>query len=76
MFIQIQIHALVTHKKILTTVKLGDKEQLIVKELFTDYQPFYTINQLLDKEHLPIFKKSKLGVSEHEVVKISKKRGL
>ena len=56
MLIQIQIHTLVTHKKILTTVKLNDKErfdkeQLGVKELFMDYQPFYTINQLLDKEN-------------------------
>ena len=81
MLIQIQIHTLVTHKKILTTVKLGDKEhfdkeQLGVKELFTDYQPFYTINQLLDKELLLIFKKPKLGISEHEIVKISKKGGL
>ena len=36
------------------TVKLGDKErfdkeQIGVKELFADYQPFYTINILLDK---------------------------
>ena len=42
-----------------STVKLGDrehfdKEQIGVKELFTDYQPFYTINLLLDKELLPI----------------------
>ena len=41
------------------TVKLDnkehfDKEQIGVKELFTDYQPFYTINLLLDKELLPI----------------------
>jgi hypothetical protein len=28
------------------TVKLGDKEQIGVKELFIDYQPFYTINLL------------------------------
>ena len=39
----------------LTTVELGIKEQLIkeetgFKELFTDYQPFYTINLLLNKE--------------------------
>ena len=45
--------------KLLYTVKLGnkerfDKEQIGVKELFTDYQPFYTINLLLDKELLPI----------------------
>ena len=37
------------------TVKLGDKERydkekIGVKELFTDYQPFYTVNLLLDKE--------------------------
>ena len=42
-----------------TTVKLGnkerfDKEQIGIKELFMDYQPFYTINILLDKELLPI----------------------
>ena len=43
----------------LNTVKLGikerfDKEQIGIKELFMDYQPFYTINLLLDKELLPI----------------------
>ena len=37
------------------TVKFGikellNKEQTGVKELFTDYQPFYTINLLLKKE--------------------------
>ena len=42
-----------------STVKLGnkerfDKEQIGIKELFMDYQPFYTINLLLDKELLPI----------------------
>ena len=42
-----------------TTVKLGnkerfDKEQIGIKELFMDYQPFYSINLLLDKELLPI----------------------
>ena len=36
-----------------TTVKLGnrerfDKEQIGIKELFMDYQPFHTINLLLD----------------------------
>ena len=40
-------------------VKLGDKErfdkeQIGVKELFTDYQPVYTINQLLDRELLEL----------------------
>ena len=42
-----------------STVKLGnkerfDKEQIGIKELIMDYQPFYTINLLLDKELLPI----------------------
>ena len=43
------------------TVKLGDKER------------FDTINLLLNKELLPIKKMPKLGVSEHDIVKISKK---
>ena len=64
-----------------STVKLGnkerfDKEQIGIKELFMDYQPFYTINPLLDKELLPIQKMPKLGIKEHKIVKISKKRGL
>ena len=41
-----------------------------------DYQPFYTINQLLDKELLPIYKMPKLGMSEDDIEKISKKSGL
>ena len=36
--------------------ELLDKEQLGVKELFTDFQPFHIINLLLDKELLPILK--------------------
>jgi hypothetical protein len=41
------------------TVKLGikellNKEQIGFKELFTDYQLFYTINLLVNKELLPI----------------------
>ena len=41
------------------TVKLGikellNREQIGFKELFTDYQLFYTINLLLNKELLPI----------------------
>ena len=41
------------------TVKLGnkerfDKEQIGIKELFMDYQPFYTITLLLNKELFPI----------------------
>ena len=63
------------------TVKLGnkerfDKEQIGIKELFMDYQPFYTVNLLLDKELLPVLKMPKLGIKEREIVKISKKRGL
>ena len=44
----------------LYTVKLGDKDDFdkeqigVFKELFVNYQPFDTINQLLDKELLPI----------------------
>ena len=52
------------------TVKLG------VKELFTDYQPFHIINLLLYKELLYILEILKLGVSQREIVKISKKWGL
>ena len=37
-----------------STVKLGDKKQISVTELFTDYKLFYTINLLLDKELLQI----------------------
>ena len=40
-----------------------------------DYQPFYTINLLLDKELLSIQKMPKLGIKELEIVNISKKRG-
>ena len=63
------------------TVKLGnkerfDKEQIGIKELFMDYQPFYTVNLLLDKELLPVLKMPKLGIKERKIVKISKKRGL
>ena len=45
--------------KTINTVKLGikellNKEQIGFKELFTDYQLFYTINLLLNKELLLI----------------------
>ena len=45
--------------EITNTVKLDfkellNKEQIEFKELFTDYQLFYTINLLLNKELLPI----------------------
>ena len=41
----------------MSTVKLGikellNKEQTGCKELFTDYQPFYTINLLLNRFYL------------------------
>ena len=41
-----------------------------------DYQPLYNINLLLDKELLPIQKMPKLGINEHEIVKINKNQGL
>ena len=52
-------HILWTQWFLAITVKLCnkerfDKEQIGIKELFMDYQPFYTINLLLDKELLPI----------------------
>ena len=40
-----------------------------------DYQHFYAINQLLNKELSQIKKMPKLGINEHEIVKISKKKG-
>ena len=63
------------------TVKLGDKErfdkeQIGVMELFTDYQTFYTINLLLDKELLPIFKMPKLGLVNTRLCKLAKKGAL
>jgi hypothetical protein len=50
-----------------------NKEQIGFKELFSDYQPFNTTNPLLIKELLPIYEMPKLGINEHEIVKISKK---
>ena len=49
------------------TVKLGinellNKEQIGFKELFTDYQLFYTINLLINKE--PNLRNAKLGFKE------------
>ena len=51
----------------LSTVKLDfkellNKEQIDFKELFTDYQLFYTINLLLNKELLPIEEMPKLAL--------------
>ena len=65
---------------LVATVKLGikellNKEQIRFKELFSDYQPFYTINPLLNKKLLPIQEMPKLGICEHEIVKISNKKG-
>ena len=50
-----------------STVKLGikellNKEQIGFKELFTDYQLFYTITLLLNKELLPILEMPKLAL--------------
>ena len=60
--LQLQIKALQVTEcgyKNSSTVKLDfkellNKEQIDFKELFTDYQLFYTINLLLNKELLPI----------------------
>ena len=62
----------------LGTVKLGNKEllnkeQTGFKELFTDYQPFYTVNLLLNKELWQPRKCQNLAFSEHGIVKIRKK---
>ena len=67
--------------KIVITVKFGDKEcfdkeQIGVKELFTDYQPFYTINLPLYKKLLPTQIMPKLGIREHKIVKLNKKMEL
>ena len=35
-------------------MELLNKEQIDIKELFTDYHLFYAINLLLNKELLPI----------------------
>jgi hypothetical protein len=61
-------------KVLLTTVKLGDKEWLEmeqpgIKELF-----LITNHLLLDKELLSILKMQKLGVRDHEIAKIIRKR--
>ena len=50
------------------TVKLDfkellNKEQIEFKELFTDYQLFYTINLLINKESN--LRNDKLGFKEH-----------
>mgnify|MGYP001195489529 CR=1 FL=1 len=47
--------------------ELLNMEQTGFQKLFTDYQSFYTTNLLLNKE-IP-----KLGISEHEILKICKK---
>ena len=63
------------------TVKLDFKELLIkeqidFKELFTDYQLFYTINQLLNKELLLIWEMQNLALRNFRSWKLAKKRGL
>ena len=56
-----------------STVKLGITEQTGFKELFTDYQPFYIKSLLSDKELSSIFEMLKLGLSERQIRKISRK---
>ena len=41
-------------KYLFIQANLALKEQIGFKELYTDYPLFYTINLLLNKEHLPI----------------------
>ena len=58
-FLKVEVHSNGFIGIMFDKVKLGDKErfdkeQSGVKKLFMDYQPFYTINVLLDKELLPI----------------------
>ena len=60
------------------TVKFGikellNKEQTGVKELFTDYQPFYTINLLLIKELLQYRKCQNLALVNTRLWKLAKK---
>ena len=59
MLIQVGFHPIMDVPSNQYTVKLDfkellNKEQIDFKELFTDYQLFYTINLLLNKELLPI----------------------
>jgi hypothetical protein len=61
-----------------TTVKLGNKEllnkeQIGFKELFTDYQPFYTINLLLHKELWQSRKCQNLALVNTRLWKLAKK---
>ena len=63
------------------TVKLGikellNKEQTEFKELFTDYQPFYTVNLLLNKEHWQSRKCQNLALVKTRLWKLAKKRTL
>ena len=65
----------------MNTVKLGikellNKEQTGFKELFTDYQPFYTINLLLNKELWQSRKCQNLVLVNMRLWKLAKKRGL
>ena len=48
--VTLHLGKLPTHSSGLRNSDTGDKEELGVKELFTDYQPFHIINLLLDKE--------------------------
>ena len=55
--------------------ELLKKEQIGFKELFSDYQPFYTINLLLNKEPLPIQEMPKLGIYSTRGCKNYQKKG-
>ena len=60
---------------IIYTVKLLNKEQKTgFEELFTDYQPFYTINLLLNKELWQSRKCQNLALVNTRLWKLAKKR--
>ena len=52
------------------------KEQNWFKELFTDYQPFHTIDLLLNKEHLPTQEMPNLALVNTRLWKLAKKGDL
>ena len=61
-------------KDFLGKLDIEVQSKLMLRNFFTDYQPFYVIDILLDKDILLILEMPKLGVSEYEFVKISKER--
>ena len=54
MWVLMYAHAIQTSTGELGNKERFDKELIGIKELIMDYQTFYTINLLLDKELLPI----------------------